>query len=74
MMELRTLLEYSHCQRSLGAKEVALSNVLLSAVGGRGVSWEDSSPARSSYSCLGVNSNGTSPVSAVVSEVGSVET
>ena len=41
MMELRTLLEYSHYRRSLGVKEVALSSVLSSGVGGRGVSWED---------------------------------
>ena len=74
MMELRTLLEYSHCRRLLGAKEVALSSVLSSGVGGQGVSWEDSSPARSSFSCSGVNSNGTSPVSAAVAEVGSVKT
>ena len=67
MMELHTLLEYSHCWRSLGVKEVALSSVLSSGVGGQGVSCEDSSPARSSCSCLGVNSNRTSPVSSVVS-------
>ena len=59
MMELCTLLKYSHCRRLLGAKEVALSSVLLSGVGGRGVSCEDSLPARSSCSCSGVNSDGT---------------